>query len=238
MVQHPNYFGLFEPVEKISEIAHKDKALVISSTNPTSLALLKPPGEWGSDIATAEGQSFGIPTAFGGPYLGLFAVKKPFIRQMPGRLVARAVDSKGRDGFVLTLQTREQHIRREKATSNICTNQALMALNALVYLSLLGRDGLKKVALNSYRTAHYLAAELSRIKGCKVRFKGDFFNEFVLQLPVSGNDARQQLSERGIMIGPLPGDWFPDLSDCTLIAVTERRTKSDCEALIEGIKKL
>ena len=142
VIQQPNFFGLLESAEEAAAIAHEAGAVVVSSSNPISLGLLKPPGEWGADIATAEGQSLGIPMSYGGPYLGLFAVKKPFLRQMPGRLVARAKDKNDKDGFVLTLQTREQHIRREKATSNICTNQALIALSALVYLCLLGRNGL------------------------------------------------------------------------------------------------
>jgi len=236
VIQQPNFFGLLEPVEKAAKIAHDAKALVVSSTYPTSLALLKPPGQWGADIATAEGQPFGIPMSLGGPYLGLFAVKKPFIRQMPGRLVGRTLDKNDKEGYVLTLQTREQHIRREKATSNICTNQALVALSALVYLSLLGRDGLKNVATNCYRRAHYLARELAKIPGCTISYNGEFFNEFVLELPKPVVKIQSLLAERGIFIGPPLGEWFPDMGNCLLVAVTEQRVRGDLDELVGVLK--
>ncbi|MFN3821754.1 MAG: aminomethyl-transferring glycine dehydrogenase subunit GcvPA, partial [bacterium] len=184
VIQHPNFFGLLEPVEKIADIAHQNGALVVSSTYPITLALLKPPGEWGADIGTAEGQPLGVPLSYGGPYVGLLAARKELIRLMPGRIVARTRDLNGKQGYVLTLQTREQHIRREKATSNICTNQALVALINLVYLSLLGPDGLRRVAMNSYRGAHYLASRLAKIEGCQSRFSGEYFNEFALKTTI------------------------------------------------------
>ena len=232
VVQQPNFFGLLEPVAKAARIAHDAGALVVSSTYPMSLALLKPPGEWGADIATAEGQSFGIPMSFGGPYVGLFAVRRAFIRQMPGRLVARAKDTEGRSGFVLTLQTREQHIRREKATSNICSNQALMALSSLVYLSLVGRDGLKRTALDSYRRAHYLAGRLGALDGCAIRYSDEFFNELVLDLPLPAGKVVRKLARKGIFAGPQLGKWYPEMGNSILIAVTEKRTREDLDRFV------
>jgi len=236
VIQQPNFFGLIEPVEEAAQIAHEAKALVISSTYPSSLALLKPPGQWGADIATAEGQAFGIPMSMGGPYLGLFAVKKPFIRQMPGRVVARTKDINDREGYCLTLQTREQHIRREKATSNICTNQALVALSALVYMSLTGRDGLRQVATDGYRRAHYLAGELEKIPGCKLHYKSEFFNEFMLEMPVAAEKVVSQLAEQDILAGPPPGKWFAGMDNCLLIAVTEKRIKTDLDKFVSVLK--
>ena len=238
VIQHPNYLGLLEPVESITQIAHDAGAKVVASTYPVSLSLLKPPGEWGADITTAEGQSLGIPMALGGPYVGLFAVTKPLLRMMPGRLVARAKDKGGRDGYVLTLQTREQHIRREKATSNICTNQALVALASLVYLSLVGSDGLKRVALNSYRGAHYLARKLNALPGCNLMFDGEFFNEFVVQLPVNGREIQNRLLEKGIYIGPTLDQWFPELGNSILIAVTEKRTRKELDDLADSLNDI
>jgi len=238
IIQHPNFFGLLEPMAEVAKIAHDAGALVVSSTYPTSLALLTPPGEWGADIATAEGQPLGVPMSFGGPYVGLFAVKKDLVRIMPGRVVARAKDKNDKDGFVLTLQTREQHIRREKATSNICTNQALIALCALTYLSLVGPDGLKRAATNSYRGAHYLAGKLTGVKGVKRLHGGEFFNEFAVELPISGLEAQKRLLEKGIFAGPTLGSWFPEHPNALLLAVTEKRQKADLDALVEGIKKV
>jgi len=229
VVQHPNFYGLIEPVRKAARVAHDAGALVVSSTYPTTLSLLEPPGEWGADIATAEGQPFGVPLSLGGPYVGLFAVRKELVRMMPGRLVARTKDTKGQDGYVLTLQTREQHIRREKATSNICTNQALVALSALVYLSLMGGDGLRRAALNSYRGAHYLAGRLSGIPGCRLRWNGGFWSEFVLELPGPAAEIRNRLLEHGIFAGPELSRWEPGLDNCLLVAVTERRTRDDLD---------
>lgn len=236
IIQHPNFFGLLEPAAEAAKIAHDAGALAVSSTYPTSLALLTPPGEWGADIATAEGQPFGVPVSLGGPYVGLFAVKKDLVRIMPGRIVARARDKNEKDGFVLTLQTREQHIRREKATSNICTNQALIALCTLVYLSLVGPDGLKRAALNSYRGAHYLAEKLSVVKGVKRLHDGEFYNEFAIELPISAVDAQARLIEKGFFAGPPLGEWHPDYDNGLLLAVTEKRQKGDLDALVEAIR--
>lgn len=237
VIQHPNFFGLLEPTRNAAEIAHEAGALVISSTYPTSLALLEPPGEWGADIATAEGQPLGVPMSLGGPYVGLFAVKEPLIRLMPGRLVARAFDRNNKQGFVLTLQTREQHIRREKATSNICTNQALIALNTLIYLSLVGPDGLKKAALNSYRGAHYLAEQITHIPGCNLAFGGEFFSEFAVELPRSASEVQKELGKQGILAGPLPG-WWLDQPNHMMVAVTERRTKQEMDSFVNALRDI
>jgi len=238
IIQHPNFFGLLEPVEEAAQIAQAAGAMVISSTYPMSLALLKPPGEWGADIATAEGQSLGVPMSLGGPYVGLFAVKQALIRLMPGRLAARAKDREGREGFVLTLQTREQHIRREKATSNICTNQALVALTALVYLSLMGPDGLRRAASNSYRSAHYLAAEVERISGCRRIFRGEFFNEFAVELPVKAEAVQKSLLEQGLQAGPALGKWFPGMERALLLAATEQLSKRDIDLFVSALKRI
>ncbi len=238
VIQQPNYFGLMEPVAEISKMAHEVGAMVVSSTYPTSLAMYQPPGEWGADIATAEGQPLGIPMSMGGPYVGFFAVRQPLVRMMPGRIVARAEDKNGNEGYVLTLQTREQHIRREKATSNICTNQALMALTTLVYLSLLGTDGLRKAASNSYRGAHYLADKIADIPGCNLRFTGNYFNEFVLQLPKPANKIVRDLADEGIFVGPTLETWFPELENCILVSVTEKRRKADIDRLVNSLARL
>lgn len=238
VVQHPNFFGQLEPVREATQIAYKDGAMVVASTYPLSLALLEPPGTWGADIATAEGQPFGAPMALGGPYLGLFAVKQDLVRLMPGRIVARARDKNGKDGFVLSLQTREQHIRREKATSNICTNEALVALSALVYLSLVGPDGLKRASYNSWRGAHYVASLLEKIPGCRLRWSGEYFSEFIIELPKPAREVREALAAKGIFIGPDLEQWYPDLANCLLVAVTEKRSKEDCDLLAETLREV
>ncbi|MDP8238557.1 MAG: aminomethyl-transferring glycine dehydrogenase subunit GcvPA [Candidatus Hatepunaea meridiana] len=238
VIQHPNFYGLLEPIREAAQAAHNAGALVISSTYPVSLALLEPPGEWGADIATAEGQPFGAPMSLGGPYVGLFAVKKPLIRMMPGRLVGRTNDVKGQDGYVLTLQTREQHIRREKATSNICTNQALVALGALVYLSLVGKKGLIRVAENSYRSTHYLAKKLVEIPDVNLHFEGDFFNEFVIDLPKPAVEIQEALASEGIFIGPPLGRWDKNLKNSLLVAVTEKPTRADLDGFVEVFRKV
>lgn len=238
VVQQPNFYGLFESAEIISAIAHSANALLVASVYPTSLGILKSPGEWGADIVTGEGQSLGVSMSLGGPFVGLFAARQDLVRMIPGRLVARAQDKNDKDGFVLTLQTREQHIRREKATSNICTNQALVALNALVYLSLLGRNGLQRAALNSYRSAHYLADKLTKLKGCGLHFSGEFFNEFVLELPCPATDLQDRLLDHGIYVGPALGIWDADKKNCVLIAVTEKQSRDDLDRFAEIVGKV
>jgi glycine dehydrogenase subunit 1 len=238
IIQQPNFFGLLEQAAEASEIAHKAGALVISSTYPISLGMLKAPGDWGADIATAEGQPFGVPMSLGGPYVGLFAVKKDLVRVMPGRIVARAKDKNDKDGYVLTLQTREQHIRREKATSNICTNQALIALCATIYLSLVGRDGLRRAAGNSYQGAQYLEAGLKSIPGVGRLHSGHYFSELAIGLPISGKLAQERLANEGVFAGPALGTWFPQYENGLLLAVTEKRSKSDLDKLVACVKKV
>src|SRR5207302_11128378 len=193
VVQHPNFFGCLEEVEELAKVARAHGALFVVSFDPISLGLLKRPGQYGADIAVAEGQSLGSPMAYGGPYLGILACRQEFVRKMPGRLVGQTVDRNGKRCWVLTLQTREQHIRREKATSNICTNQGLMALKATVYLAALGPQGLRETAELCTRKAHYAAERLAEVEGVRLRFDRPFFKEFTLSVPPA--------SARG---GPVP----------------------------------
>lgn len=228
VMQYPNFFGSIEDIERISEIAHAAGALSIVSANPIALGLIEAPGNLGADIVTGEGQPLGIPLSYGGPYLGFIAAKKALLRRMPGRIVGRTKDIDGKTGFVLTLQAREQHIRREKASSNICSNQALMALNATIYMSLMGRDGIKEVAMQSFQKAHYMKRELAKIEGVSSPFTGSFFHEMVVKIP----DARKvlaKMAKKGIFAGIPLDNWFTSLKDCVLIAVTEKRSKDEID---------
>ncbi len=229
LVQHPNFFGLLEPVTEIEPVSHGAGALFVTSSDPIALGLLEPPGAFGADVATGEGQALGNPLNFGGPYLGLFAVKQDLIRRMPGRLVGATQDKQGRRGFVLTLQTREQHIRREKAASSICTNQQLCALAATVYLSLMGKAGLPRVAELCLQKAHYLADRLSAIPGFRLRFPGPFFKEFVLQTPVPPARVIRAMQEEKIFAGVDLSRFDYGISDGLLIAVTEKRTREEMD---------
>ncbi len=228
VMQYPNFFGTIEDIEKISEVAHENGALSIVSTNPISLGLIEAPGELGADIVTGEGQPLGIPMQYGGPYLGFLAAKKELLRKMPGRIVGVTKDVDGKRGFVLTLQAREQHIRREKASSNICSNQALLALNATIYLSLMGKTGLKEVADHCFQKAHYMKRELQNISKVEFPFTGSFFNEFVIKIP----EARKvlgKMARKGIFAGVPLDKWFSNLKDHVLVAVTEKRTKAEID---------
>lgn len=242
LVQHPNFFGCLEDVAAIANLAHHHGALLVQSFDPLSVGLLKRPGDLGADIAVAEGQSLGTPLQYGGPYLGILACRQQFVRKMPGRLIGQTVDRNGQRCFFLNLQAREQHIRREGATSNICTNQGLMALRATVYLSLLGPAGLKEVADLSCRKAHYAADRLSQVHGCERMFTRPFFKEFVLKYSLGADVAIRHAASAGIDIGPalsrLPGmDWLSqeDREQCLLIAVTESRTKAEIDWLVESL---
>jgi glycine dehydrogenase subunit 1 len=232
LVQHPNFFGSLEPVEPIARVAHDAGALLVVVFDPISLGLLKRPGDYGADIAVAEGQSLGNPVSFGGPYLGIMACSERFVRRMPGRLVGQTVDRRGKRCWVLTLQTREQHIRRQKATSNICTNQGLMALRATVYLAAMGPAGLRSVAELCLQKARYARDKLTTDTPLEVAFDGPTFKEFVVRVP---GDRVRQLVDAGLAGGVLAGvplgKWYPDLSDCLLVAVTEKRTKTDIDCL-------
>lgn len=238
LVQNPNFFGIIENIESFSDIAHKSSALQITNiTEPVSLGILKSPGELGADIVTGEGQPFGIPMNFGGPSLGLFATQEKFVRDMPGRLVGETVDSKGRRGYVLTLATREQHIRRERATSNICTNQGLCALMATVYLTTMGKTGMKEVAEQNVQKAHYARKRLSEIKGVQLKFSGKVFNEFVIETEKSPSEINRQLLENSIIGGLDLERYYPDLKNCMLICVTEYNTKNEIDKMVEVIGK-
>jgi glycine dehydrogenase subunit 1 len=232
VLQYPNFFGQLEEIEALVETAHRQGALAIVSVDPISLGLLRRPGTYGADIVVAEGQSLGNPLAYGGPYLGILACREAYVRKMPGRIVGQTTDRHGRRCFVLTLQTREQHIRREKATSNICTNQGLLALRASIYLALMGPTGLRWVAEISTRKAHEAADALSQVTGVSLAFPGPFFKEFVIR--VAEKDPQRVLAEVGRLGyhgGIALGRWYPDLADAILVAVTEKRTQAEIDGL-------
>ena len=232
IVQNPTFFGCIDDVTDIGEMAHGHGALLIASVYPISLGLLKTPGAMGADIVTGEGQSLGMPLSFGGPYLGFMATRNKHVRKMPGRIAGKTLDSEGREGFVLTLQAREQHIRREKATSNICTNQALCALTALAYLSLLGKKGLPELARVCADKAGYAMDRLLQVPGVTLKYPNRwFFNEFVIELPLPADKVIRKLFQRGVAAGfPLVRYW-PEMDRNLLIAVTEKRTKDEIDLL-------
>lgn len=229
IVQHPNFFGNLEEVEEIAKLVHSKGALFIVTYDPISLGILKKPGEYDADIAVAEGQCLGNPMIYGGPYLGLLSCKEAFVRKIPGRLVGQTVDRKGKRCWVLTLQTREQHIRREKATSNICTNQGLFALRAAVFLAAIGPKGLTETAELCFRKAHFLMDLLCKIPGVKPKFNLPFFKEFTIELPCNAQVVINSLIEDGILAGLSQGRWSKDLANVMTIAVTEKRTRSELE---------
>jgi len=238
VIQHPNFFGCLEEVEEFEQIIHHHKALYITSNDPISLAILKPPGVYGVDIATGEGQCLGNALNFGGPYLGILATKQRFIRKMPGRVAGATVDRHGRKGFVLTFQTREQHIRREKATSNICTNQALNALAATVYLALLGKYGIEKVATLCLNNSHYLTEKIKRIDGFELKFDNPFFKEFVITTPVDPEHIISHLLKKKIKGGINLSKFDLGLTNCLLIAVTEKKTIDQMDILVEALSSV
>jgi len=232
VIQHPNFFGCLEEVEALREIAHRAGALLIAAVDPISLALLKRPGDYGADVVVAEGQSLGNPMSFGGPYLGIMACSEKFVRRLPGRLVGQTVDRRGKRCWVLTLQTREQHIRREKATSNICTNQGLMALCATVYLALMGPSGMRSVANLCLQKAHYAAEKLTAGTSLSLAFDRPTFKEFVVRTSNASVEQMLESAEReGIFAGVALGRWNAELADCFLVAVTEKRTKEEINRL-------
>ena len=232
LVQHPNFFGCLEDVEPLVEIAHERGALFVAAVDPISLGLLKRPGDYHADIVVGEGQSLGTPLAYGGPYLGIMACREGLVRRMPGRIAGETVDRRGKRCWVLTLQTREQHIRREKATSNICTNQGLLALRATVYLSLLGPQGLRELAELCLQKTHYAAARLARSPRLSLAFSRPVFKEFVVRdRDGAVEPLLAQASAAGFFAGVPLAQWYPELSDCFLVAVTEKRTKQEIDAL-------
>ncbi len=230
VIPQPNFFGVLEDVDALTNWAQQHNVLSIAVVNPTAMALLKEPGSWGDagvDIACGEGQPLGVPLASGGPYFGFMCCKQEHIRQMPGRVVGRTEDAAGRSGFTLTLQTREQHIRRAKATSNICTNQGLVVTAATIYLSLLGASGLRRVALASHQKMQFLLSELVTLKGVKARFASAFFHECVLELPDSAANVLKKMAEKGFQAGVDLGLYYPELSQCLLVCATETKTEED-----------
>ena len=237
VVQSPNFFGCIEDVTTIANAAHEKGALVIVAvTEAISLGLLKSPGACGADIVVAEGQSFGVPLSFGGPYVGLFATKEKFARQIPGRLVGEAYDKQGRRGFVLTLATREQHIRREKATSNICTNEGLIALAATVYLETMGRRGIREVAEQCVQKTAYAARKIGALAGFSLPFSGPRFNEFVVRGPSNATELLARLGKEKAIEGGLSlSQFFPERKNEFLVCVTETNTREQIDSLVEGL---
>lgn len=238
VIQQPNFFGSLEDAARIAEMAHAVGALVVAYVEPVSLGVLQSPGEWGADIVAGDGQPVGIPMQFGGPSVGFLACKEKFVRQLPGRVAGATVDNQGRPCFTLTLQTREQHIRREKATSNICTNQALCALAVTVYLSCMGPAGLAEVASISIQRAHHLLAELLAVPGVSQAFDSDFCNEFVLRCEAPVDDVLVGMRKRGVLGGVALGTWYPELADCILVAVTETNSPEDLTAYVSAMAEV
>jgi glycine dehydrogenase subunit 1 len=236
-LQHPNIFGGLEDMEAAALAAHAAGALSIAVVDPLSLGVLRPPGEYDADIAVGEGQAMGNYLNFGGPYLGFMGARERLLRRMPGRIVGETVDVEGKRGFVLTLQTREQHIRRERATSNICSNQALNALAALVYLSWLGRAGLPELGELCARKADYLRGRLLELPGVEPFTGGPVFREFAVRLPLPASEAVAALAPAGFLAGVSAGRWWPELEDVLLVAVTERRTREQMDAFVAELRR-
>ena len=256
VVQYPNFCGYIEDLAGLTEAAHAQGALIVVSAGPMAMGMFQPPGLYGADIVTGEGQPLGIPPSYGGPYVGLFSTKQEYIRQMPSRLSGRTVDSQGRTGYVLTLQTREQHIRRERATSNICTNEALYALAATIYLAALGKQGLRSVAELCYQKAHYAAARIAQLPGYTLPIQGTFFQEFVVQCPVSPSSINSRLLEQNILGGLDLSEAFSnvppseggttggsssqppgDFTNGMLLCVTEMNSRQEIDALVEALSE-
>ena len=238
MVQYPDFFGRVDDLADFAKQVHAAGALLAVSTNPISLGLFTPPGEFGADIVTGEGQPLGIPLSFGGPYLGFFATKSEYVRKMAGRLVGETVDNRGQRAYVLTLTAREQHIRREKATSNICSNQGLMALAATVYLSLLGKTGLRQVAELCYHKAHYAAQAIASIPGFSLWSPNQFFNEFVVRCPQPVSEINQHLLENEIIGGYDLGQDYPGMDRHMLLAFTEMNSREEIDYLVDCLAEV
>ncbi|HEX2494816.1 MAG TPA: aminomethyl-transferring glycine dehydrogenase subunit GcvPA [Steroidobacter sp.] len=241
VIQQPNFFGLLEDVDAITDRAHAAGALVIAVVNPLSLAILKPPSEWGAkgaDIVVGDGQPLGVPLSSGGPYFGFMATRMEHVRQMPGRIIGRTVDLEGKPGFTLTLQAREQHIRRSKATSNICTNQGLLVTAATIYMSLLGAAGLEKVAAASQTQTRALVDALTRIKGVQLAFGGPRFHEAVLRLDRDVGEVLEALARRNIIGGCSLSKHYPELGNALLVCATEMRTQADIDAYARALAEI
>jgi len=238
ILQNPNFFGAVDDFSDIVEMAHKKGALVIMSVYPVSLGILKTPGDMGADIVTGEGQSLGIPLSFGGPYLGFMACNIKHVRKMPGRIAGETVDSKGRRGFVLTLQAREQHIRRAKAMSNICSNEALCALRAILFLSLVGKTGIEELACLCTARAEYAKTRINQIKNIQVKKSAPTFNEFTIELPYDDGNIIGKMIEKGFAAGFPLGRYYKGMENCLLVAVTEKRTVEEIGLYSECLEAL
>ncbi|MCK6585544.1 MAG: glycine dehydrogenase, partial [Anaerolineales bacterium] len=238
VVQYPDFFGRIYDFKKLIDTAHEKGALVCVVANPTALIMLKTPGEMGADIVVGEAQPFGIPLWYGGPYLGFFTTKKSYVHKMAGRLVGETVDVRGNRSYVLTLTAREQHIKRERATSNICTNQGLLALGCSVYMSVLGRQGLQEVANLCYQKAHYAAAELSKIDDFGLCHPEPFFHEFVLCTPKPAGEVNQYLLDHGVLGGYDLSADYPDMKNHLLVAVTEMNSRDEIDTLVALLKEM
>ncbi len=238
VLQNPNFFGCVTDLSDIIQQIHGVGALAIVSVYPISLGILKTPGEMGADIVVCEGQSLGLPLSFGGPYLGCMATRKKYVRKMPGRIAGMTHDNQGRQGFVMTLQTREQHIRREKATSNICSNENLCAIGAAVYMSLMGKEGLKEVAELCADNASYAYHKLLEIPNVERTFKSTFFNEFCITLPNDARDIIGELVDKGFAAGFPVVHYFPEMKNVMLVAVTEMRTKEEIDKLAATLEAI
>ncbi|MDQ2070450.1 aminomethyl-transferring glycine dehydrogenase subunit GcvPA [Natronospira bacteriovora] len=241
VIPQPNFFGKLEEVNAITDWAHAQGALVIGVVNPTSLAIIEPPGNWGeqgADIVVGEGQPLGVPLSSGGPYFGLLCCKQKHVRQMPGRIVGRTVDEEGKEGFALTLQPREQHIRRSKATSNICTNQGLMVTAATIYMALLGAEGLARVAATSHQRTRQLVEALCELDGIEPVFDGPFFHEAAIRLDRPAEKVLAALAERDILGGLSLKDWYPELGETVLLCATETKTEDDIRAYRDAMSEV
>lgn len=239
IIPYPNFFGAIEAVDEVTRWAHEHSALVIAVVNPTALALLKPPGEWGdqgADIVVGEAQPLGIPVSSGGPYCGLMCCTKALVRQMPGRIIGKTIDTDGKTGYALTLQAREQHIRRGKATSNICTNQGLLMTAATIYMSLMGDEGLRAVATQSHAGVMQLLKEVSSIDGVRRKFPTPVFHEIVIELPVPAREVVDKMFDQGVLAGYDLGELSPELDHCLLTNVTETKTAEDIKRFAETLK--
>ncbi len=237
ILQNPNFFGSVQDMSGLADEAHNRGALVIASVYPISLGLVKTPGEMGADIVTGDGQSLGNPLSFGGPSFGFIATRKQYVRNLPGRIIGQTVDMEGRRGFVLTLQAREQHIKRHKATSNICTNQSLCALRGLIFLCALGKEGLAQLAGLNYDKAEYAKGVLGSIRGVTVLNSAPTFNEFTLALPRDSRKVVETILARGMAAGVPLGSWYREMERCVVVTVTEKRTRKEIDALAAGMEE-
>jgi glycine dehydrogenase subunit 1 len=241
VIPQPNFFGALEDADALTRWAHQHNALVIAVVNPTSLAILKPPGQWGdigADIVCGDGQPLGAPLSSGGPYFGIMCCRQDYVRQMPGRIIGRTTDLDGKQGFALTLQAREQHIRRSKATSNICTNQGLLVTAATIYMSLMGPKGLQEVARASHANTRKLSEQLAQVAGVSKRFNRPFFHEAVFEFDHPVEDVMHDLSEQGIVGGVSLQDYYPELGNCLLVCATETRTEADIATYVDNVSRI